>query len=126
MNGAPHKVLLIDDDVLLLASLARRLKRQGGFECLVACSAAQGMDLARQERPDLILLDLNMPEMSGFGFLRELKKDPSIANIPVLILSGILNDEEILREALALGALGYFDKTDPVTDLMSTLKEYCG
>lgn len=116
------KILIIDDEPQLVESLKVRIEANG-FECVTASSPEDGIKLAPVLRPDLILLDLNMPHMSGYGVLRELKQNPDLAGIPVLILSS-LTDEEVVRGALEFGATGFLKKTCSPEELMTMVTEY--
>ena len=80
------KVLVVDDERVSLELLTDLLARQG-FHILVAHSGREGIDLARAERPDLIVLDLLMPEMSGFDVVRELRASPETRDVPILIFT---------------------------------------
>ena len=96
------KILIIDDnpDELLIAK--SRLKKEcEGILC--ADGGVAGMDLAKREMPDLILLDVDMPDMSGFDVCRALKTDPELCMIPVLFLSGFVSPEDKIK-GLDLGA----------------------
>ncbi len=116
------KILIIDDETQLADALKIRIEGNN-FNCLTASSPEDGLQMASDFLPDLILLDLNMPNMSGYGVLRELKKNPELAQIPVLILSSLTN-EEIVRGAIDFGAKGFLKKTCSSEELMSMVNEY--
>jgi DNA-binding response OmpR family regulator len=80
-------ILVVDDDAPILL-LMRNLLREFGFEPLTAASGNEAIDLARSQRPSLVLLDKNMPGMSGEEVIRALRDDQGLAQLPILILSG--------------------------------------
>ena len=92
-------VLLVDDEPDYLDVMMRHLEEQG-FGVLTAATAAQGLEMAREHGPDIILLDLLLPDRCGLELLRSLKEDPGTRHIPVLVVS-ITNDGP---KALSLGA----------------------
>ncbi len=102
------KILIVDDDPDILFLLKRQAKLSH-FECHTDNTGEECLQKAVHERPDLILLDMNLPKISGLGLIREIKKNPQLQNIPIIVLSG-LQDEEIVRSALDLGASAYFPK----------------
>lgn len=116
------KILMIDDNPDLLAAVKEMLQLYN-FSCLTIDSPDLGIQVALRWRPDLILLDLGLPKMSGFGVLRELKNNPELHTIPVVILSGI-SDEEVVREGMDLGATAYLFKRCDARELVSTLRGY--
>ena len=81
------KVLIIEDDQMMLSSTAMVLVETGGCDVVTASGGREGIETARREQPELILLDIMMPEMNGWEVLRELKMDPLTAGIPVLIFT---------------------------------------
>jgi two-component system, OmpR family, phosphate regulon response regulator PhoB len=104
------RVLIIEDDKLLRkASEAGLLKR--GLEVLTAADGEEGIRQARAGSPDLILLDMLMPKLSGMETLTELKKDEQTRRIPVVILSNT-SIETTMQKAQDLGAIGYLVKAD--------------
>ncbi|MFA6474903.1 MAG: response regulator [Patescibacteria group bacterium] len=105
-----YKVLLVEDDEMLHGMYTRKFKTQG-FEILSAYNGADGMQLATSEHPDVILLDVIMPKMDGFVALKKLKKDPTTAKIPVILLTN-LGQEEDVRKGRELGAVDYFIKAN--------------
>jgi signal transduction histidine kinase/DNA-binding response OmpR family regulator len=116
--GAPT-VLVIDDDPDARDLLRRFLAREG-FDTLTAVDAAEGLRLARQFRPTLITLDVVMPRMDGWAVLRELKADPAVAAIPVVMLS-ILDEQQ---KGFALGAADYLTKPFDPDRLRSVLQAH--
>lgn len=104
------KIILVEDDDLI-----RRMYEQAfEFEHLNVQSATngkEGLDLIMQEKPDLVLLDVMMPEMNGLEVLERLKSDESVKNIPVIILTNLAADHDI-QEALNRGAVKYIIKSE--------------
>ncbi|RLB75200.1 MAG: response regulator, partial [Deltaproteobacteria bacterium] len=82
------KILVIDDEPDALTYIETVLT-DNGFESLTTTSAIEGRRLAQEQKPDLILLDLIMPEKSGISMFRELKTDPVLKDIPVVVVSGV-------------------------------------
>jgi len=102
------KVLIIDDSPEALAVAKARLLKEN-LELLCAQGGQAGLIAARREKPDLILLDLDMPDMSGFEVCRELKSDPELQMIPVIFLAASDETEDKVR-GLDLGAVDYVTK----------------
>src|SRR5207245_2335999 len=101
MNEKPV-ILVVDDDGPILA-LMRNLLKEFGFQAITAESGPKAIDAARQQRPSLVLLDKNMPGMTGDEVIRTLRGEPGCDKLPILILSG----ERLTRAELAqLGADG--------------------
>jgi len=81
------RVLIIDDSKTVVQVISR-LMIQNDFEPLGAASAEEGLQIARDNPPDLIFLDIILPGMNGFAALRRLRQDPGTANVPVIMISG--------------------------------------
>lgn len=108
---AGGRVLLVEDDRFLRRACEASL-RQRGFDVATATDGAEGLRLARESPPpDIVVLDLLMPRMSGIEVLRAMKEDPGTRGIPVVILSNSSRDED-KREAEQLGAVGYYVKAN--------------
>ena len=110
MPNNSRKVLVAEDDRFLRRAAEATLRRHG-FNVMTACDGEEALRLARQEFPDIILLDLIMPKMQGFDVLRELKQDPTTSSIPVIILSN-LGQEQDSKVATEMGALDYWVKAN--------------
>jgi CheY-like chemotaxis protein len=102
------RILLIEDDKILRRACEAGLKKRG-FTVLTAVDGEEGLQQARIGAPNLILLDMLMPKLSGIETLEALKKDEQTRDIPVVILSNSSLDSDV-QKATALGAVGYLVK----------------
>jgi len=84
----PKKILVIDDDPDAV-SFVRCILKDHGYDSIASLSSLTAPETARSEKPDLILLDLFMPEKGGISLFRELKADPELQQIPVVVVSGM-------------------------------------
>jgi two-component system, cell cycle response regulator len=120
-EGEPSmKILIIDDDPDALEVAKIRLAKEG-LEILCADGGATGLKIARRDRPDLILLDLDMPDMSGFDVCRNLKADMELCMIPVLFLSGASSPDDKIQ-GLDLGAVDYITKPFDAFELRARVR----
>jgi DNA-binding response OmpR family regulator len=104
------KILLIEDEKIL-AEMYREKFTQAGFEVFLAFDAKEGLELAKKEKPDLIVLDILLPKENGITFLSWLRKELEISSIPVVTFSNY-DDPETKREAFRLGVKDYLIKTN--------------
>lgn len=107
-QAGPKTILIVDDDADQAETLSRRLLSQG-YETLTADTAKQALELARAERPHLVLLDLGLPDADGFDVCRELDDGPQTTSIPVIIVSGE-ERPDVLRRARGAGSQFYVRK----------------
>jgi len=107
------RILLIDDSRLLQRVNARALTR-AGYEVTSVGDGEEGLRLAREDTPDLILLDMMLPKIAGQDVLRTLKRDPRTKQIPVIVLSGLsrVNAAKIMDQ----GAIEFVEKTDDLLE----------
>ncbi len=120
-----RKILIVEDDDFLLQMYVTKLELEG-FKVFEAINGTQGLKLAQKEKPDLILLDLNLPELSGFEVLSQLKREDGTKNIKVLILTNYSQKENI-DKCLALGANDYLIKAHFVpSEVIKKIKEVLG
>ena len=117
------RILIIEDEYMLADMYATRFTQEG-FKVSLAESIAQGVILAKKEKPHLIILDILLPDGNGISFLKTKQLEKSIASIPVVAFSNF-DDTEIKKEALSLGALEYLMKTDYTPqELMEKVRLY--
>ncbi|MFH1353235.1 MAG: response regulator [bacterium] len=115
------EILIIDDETDT-ANLIKLYLEDKGFKTIVALNGPDGVNLAKEKRPDLILLDLRMPGMDGFSVMKVLKMDKETEKIPVIILTG--HDTKGYREkCLMLGATEYLTKPFTEDDLTKEIEE---
>ena len=111
------RILVIDDESSIRQVLEVFLKREG-FVPLLAESGGVGITMAREQRPDVIILDFIMPGMDGLEVLATLKGEEGLKEIPVIMCT-VFTREENRRQALALGAAAYLNKPFDINELMS-------
>jgi len=102
------KILIIEDDKFLRELIFRKLINEG-YDVKEAVDGEDGLKIAEKEKPDLILLDLILPEMDGFEVLAKIKEKPALSQIPVIILSN-LGQREDIEKGLSMGAVDYLIK----------------
>jgi len=115
-------ILVVDDDGPILL-LMRNLLREFGFEAVVAASGNEAIDQVHRQRPSLVLLDKNMPGMSGSEVIRALRDDSAFDHLPILILSG---EPMTKSEVDSLGADGAVLKPFDIPALIRKIREHVG
>jgi len=117
------KILLVEDEKILAEMYKEKFER-AGFKIVSAFSAEEGLELAKKEKPDLIILDILLPTKNGVSFLEEKNRTPEIAAIPIVALSNY-DHPETRKMALELGVKEYIIKTDfTPKELVEKIKEY--
>jgi len=107
---AGKRILLVEDDRFLQRACGIAMRRRG-FTVALANNGLEALEAVRREVPDLILLDMLMPKLSGVETLRALRADPALRDIPVLILSNSSREQDI-TEVTRLGIVGYWVKSN--------------
>ncbi|MSR76275.1 MAG: response regulator [Candidatus Ryanbacteria bacterium] len=117
------KILIIEDDKFLLKLYSDKLSREG-FLVSMAISGEEGLGKVKQEKPDLVLLDVILPQKNGFDILGALKLDPETKDVPVVMLTN-LGQESDIKTGLDLGAADYLVKTDfSITKLPEVVRKH--
>jgi len=111
------KVLIIDDEEDVRKYLAFVLKKSG-FETVTAANGEEGLEAARREKPDLITLDLLMPNQSGTDFYRNLRRDRELADIPIVVVSGIAGRHLAVTKPVAV-----FDKPIDADEFLAAVTQ---
>lgn len=116
------KILFIEDERSLHKSLGEILSING-FELISAYDGEEGFKSAKENKPDLILLDLILPKLHGLDVLKKIKENKEIENIPLIILTNLENISDI-EKALELGATTYLAKSSyTLTEIVKKIKE---
>jgi len=125
------RVLVIDDNRTLVLAAERILQKQG-YDVITALNGPDGLQKARKERPDIIILDIIMPEMDGYEVARNLKSDSDTAHIPIIFLSARGNTDETkgpttvgleeIGTAFECGGNDFLQKPVSAADLLNTVK----
>jgi len=118
------KILLVEDNEMNRDMLSRRLARRG-FDCVIAVDGKQGIDMARSEAPDLILMDMSLPEVDGWEATRRLKADDATRSIPIIALTAhaMIRDKE---KAMRAGCDDYDSKPVDLERLLSKIANQIG
>jgi CheY-like chemotaxis protein len=111
-----RRPILIVDDYAGARYLRSRILNDAGYEVVEASSGEDALRIAASVRPSLVLLDVNLPDISGTDVCRRLKRDPATASIPVIQITGAWMSEKSRQEGLDSGADRYL--TEPVDDVM--------
>ena len=116
-----HRVLAVDDDPVIQRLLEVNLQMEG-YEVRLASDGLQAVDAAREFQPDVILLDVMMPNMDGWEACATMKEDPALADTPVVFLSARAQDADVAR-GTELGAAAYITKPFDPIDLLELVAE---
>lgn len=116
------KILIVEDDPILLKTLREFLSAEK-FEVLCAADGEEGVRAAKSEKPDLILLDIILPKKDGYEVIKEIKSDPQVQNVPIILLTNLGGIHDV-EKALKLGATTYLIKSDyKLEEVVKKVKE---
>ncbi len=125
METSKKKVVIVEDDEHIYKVYEIKLAKEN-IASVVARDGEEAVVLITAEKPDLIILDLMIPKKDGFAVLEEIKKNPELARIPVIVISN-LGQKSDQERALALGANEYLIKVNyPIQDIVDKVKGYLG
>ena len=123
------KILVIDDDESLVTYL-KALLEDNGYEVITAKDGKEGMEKTKNEKPDIITLDLLMPEKTGIKMFHELRKDEKMRNIPIIVITGISDQyqafsdfKKFIYERKVPGPEAYIEKPIKPDELLSKIDE---
>ncbi len=125
VDTAKRKILIIEDEKTLRDMIVRRAEKIYNWECRVDATGEKCLDLCREFKPEVIILDMGLPKTSGLSLLRMIKTDASeeMRRIPVIVFSAF-SYTELVSESLDLGAHAYYTKNEPLSVLFSHI-EHC-
>jgi len=115
------RIVLVDDDQDLCDLLKMQLEASGRFLVTASSQSESALALIKTERPDLAILDINMPEIHGVELATTLAQDPQTAGIPILYLSGMVSPEEVNQLGGGHSLQTLVSKQSPITELVATI-----
>lgn len=122
-NATQQKILLIEDDPMITRMYQRKLEGEG-FKITLAFNGEEGLAAIKNDRPDIILLDIMMPKMNGIDTLKAIKADPSIKDIPVVMLTNLGDRPEDVQKCKEFGANDYWVKANvSLKDVVEGIKK---
>ncbi|MEJ2215978.1 MAG: response regulator [Gemmatimonadota bacterium] len=127
---ATKRILIVDDEPDVVSYL-EMLFRDSGYDTLTATDGTVALDLTRKEKPDLVTLDISMPRASGTRFYREIKTDPTLASIPVVIVTAVTGyggdpkgyEKFLSRQSLVPAPEGFFAKPIDREEFLAAVKK---
>lgn len=117
-----NKTILIIEDVPETLALLKWRAGRHQFDCILDQTGSDWLTTDDHEKPDAVLLDMNLPTISGFGILREFKQNKKLADVPIFVLSGVDN-QEVKAEAMSLGASAYFSKRENIDKIFEHIHQ---
>jgi CheY-like chemotaxis protein len=117
------RILVVDDSDDVRSFLVLLLERSGGYETLEAATGEEAVEKAISRRPDLILMDIRLPDISGVDATEAIKNNPSAAQIPIIAFSALLS-VEWKQQALKAGMVAYLQKPVTLKILMETIQKF--
>ncbi len=115
------RIMIVDDEPINIEVPRKFLKQAGYTDVIATTEARQAMRMIRQQAPDLLLLDILMPGVNGLEILKEVRADPALAHLPVIILTAA-SEPEIKYRALLTGATGFLSKPVDFTELFAAIR----
>jgi CheY-like chemotaxis protein len=119
-SGTARTVLYIEDNISNVQLVEQILSRRPALQLLVASTGQQGWELLRSRPPDLLLLDLNLPDMHGLDMLKQIKADPQLQALPVVVVSADATARQV-EQLLAAGAHAYLTKPLNISEFLRVI-----
>jgi len=120
------KILVVDDEVGMTRMLKRNLEATGRYDVRTENEGAAAITAAREFQPDLVLLDVMMPEISGDEVAARIKEDKKLSNIPIVFLSAIVKKEETQPTGGNIGGFTFLAKPVKLDDLITCIENHLG
>lgn len=126
VSSRPKKKILILEDDFFIRDLYEMQAKKAGYDVITASDGEEGIQKTKAEKPNLILIDLMLPKIDGISIIKAIKTDPTLANIPCILVTN-LEDSAKEKEAAAAGAAAYLLKIkNTPTKVIEVIKQYIG
>jgi len=116
------KILIVEDNIVIL-TMQKQIFEMEGYDIITAQEGMDALKKIHNESPDIVLLDVNIPGMNGFELCRQIKEDPNLRHIIVVMISAVYYSEEDAKKGMAMGADAYFTKPYENELLQAKIKE---
>lgn len=120
-----QRLILIVDDLIMIHRIVGNILKEAGYKVLKADNGRKGYEMAKTWKPDLVIMDIEMPVMDGIEATRLIKTDPEVSGIPVVMLTSLGSEEDIKR-AYDAGANRFLNKPVSKDDLLTTVNGIVG
>lgn len=122
----PIKLMVVDDEAAVCDSIRRSLEKKRQFSVVTTTFAAEALDLARAENPEVILLDILMPGVGGLEVASRLRADKNLAKIPIIFLTGLFTKSEINKHGPVINGERYIAKPASTAKIIETVRSVLG
>lgn len=116
------KILIVEDNIVIL-TMQKQIFEMEGYEIFTAQEGLDALKKVHHDQPDVVLLDVNIPGMNGFELCRQIKEDPNLSRIIVVMISAVYYSDEDAKKGMAMGADAYFTKPYENEVLQSKIRE---
>ncbi|MDF1535450.1 MAG: response regulator [bacterium] len=116
------RILIVEDNIVIL-TMQKQIFEMEGYDIVTAQEGMDALKKVHEESPDVVLLDVNIPGMNGFELCRQIKEDPNLRRIIVVMISAVYYSDEDAKKGMAMGADAYFTKPYENEVLQSKIKE---
>ena len=123
-KNSVFKILVVDDEREMLHNIESLLKQEN-YHVYTVTDGQECLQAIHNDKPDLILLDLILPDLSGLDVCKTIKNDPSLSSIHILLLSGLKTESDSISEGLETGADGYLIKPIQKRELLARIEAVC-
>ncbi len=117
------KIVVIDDEADFIFFLKKNLEKQGGFQVITCSDSGKAFNVIKKNKPNLVLLDILMPQVSGMQIAEDIKNDPETKDIPVIFITAAVTKKETDKEGNVIGGRYFIAKPARVAEIIDMIKK---